>query len=106
MESVVNLKIQYILYKIRDFIRKKQIETNPNFSTKGHKTLRFLRNIALFIYGIIMFFERPWFCYEKSTVPIPEYFNFTNFKEEDISFFGIPFINNYVLSGRGYVTSM
>ena len=99
MESVVNLKIQYILYKIRDFIRKKQIETNPNFSTKGHKSLRFLRNIALFIYGIIMFFERPWFCYEKSTVPIPEYFNFTNFKEEDISFFGIPFINNYVLRG-------
>ena len=99
MESVVNLKIQYILYKVRDFIRKKQIDSNPNFSTKGHKTLRFLRNIALFIYGIIMFFERPWFCYDKSTVPIPEYFNFTNFKEEDTAFFGIPFINNYALRG-------
>ena len=46
-----------------------------------------------------MFFERPWFCYEKSTVPIPEYFNFTNFKEEDTAFFGIPFINNYALRG-------
>ena len=99
MESVVNLKIQYILYTLRDYIRKYQIEANPNFSSKGHKILRFIRNISLLIYGFIMFFERPWFCYEKSTVPIPEYFNFTNFKEEDTAFFGIPFINNYALRG-------
>ena len=99
MESVVNLKIQYILYRIHDYIRQYKIETNPNFSSRGHKIIRFIRNIALFIYGFIMFFERPWFCYEKSTIPIPEYFNFTNFREEDTAFFGIPFINNIVFRG-------
>ena len=50
VESVVNLKIQYILYKIRDFIRKHQIENNTKFSPKVHKFLRFVRNITLFIY--------------------------------------------------------
>ena len=99
IESVVNLKIQYILYKIRDYVRKYQIEANPNFSSKSHKIIRFIRNITLLIYGLIMFFERPWFCYEKSTVPIPKYFNFTNFREEDTAFFGVPFINNYALRG-------
>ena len=99
MESIVNLKIQYILYKIRDFIRKYQIETNTNFSPTVHKILRFLRNITLFIYGIIMFFERPWFCYEKATIPLPSYFNFTKYNESETAFYGIPFINNYVLRG-------
>ena len=99
MESIVNLKIQYILYKIRDFIRKYQIETNTNFSPTVHKILRFLRNITLFIYGIIMFFERPWFCYEKATIPLPDYFNFTKYNESETAFFGIPFINNYALRG-------
>ena len=99
MESIVNLKLQYIIYKIRDFIRKYQIETNTNFSPTVHKILRFLRNITLFIYGIIMFFERPWFCYEKATIPLPDYFNFTKYNESDTAFFGIPFINNYILRG-------
>ena len=99
VESVVNLKIQYILYKIRDFIRKHQIENNTKFSPKVHKFLRFVRNITLFIYGIIIFFERPWFCYEKSTVPLPEFFNFTNFNENETAFFGVPFMNNYVSRG-------
>ena len=97
MESVVNLKIQYILYNIRDYIRKYQIETNANFDPKKHKIARFLRNITLLIYGIIMFFERPWFCYESATIPMPSYFNFTSLNEEDTSFYGIPFINNYAL---------
>lgn len=97
MESVINLKIQYILYKINDYIRQHQITTNPNISSVWHKTLRFLRNISLLIYAIFMFFERPWFCYDKSTIPLPQYFNFTNHKEEDIAFFGIPFLNNYAM---------
>ena len=97
IESVVNLKIQYILYNIRDYIRKYQIETNANFDPKKHKIARFLRNITLLIYGIIMFFERPWFCYESATIPMPSYFNFTSLNEEDTSFYGIPFINNYAL---------
>ena len=99
MESVVNLKVQYILYNIRDFIRKCQIEANPNFSSKSHKRLRFIRNIALLTYGIIMFFERPWFCYDKSTIPMPKYFNFTSYTEQETAFFGIPFINDYVYRG-------
>ena len=99
MESIVNLKVQYILYNIRDYIRKYQIEANPNFSSKSHKRLRFLRNITLLIYGFLMFFERPWFCYDKSTIPIPEYFNFTSYTEEETAFFGIPFINTYALRG-------
>ena len=96
MESVVNLKIQYILFNIRDFIRKYQIETNPDINSRTYKILRFIRNISLFIYGIIIFFERPWFCYEKTTLPLPSYFTFQE-SCNNIAFVGIDFINNYVL---------
>ena len=96
MESVVNLKIQYILFNIRDFIRKYQIETNPDINSKGYKILRFIRNISLFIYGIIIFFERPWFCYNKTTIPLPNYFEFQE-NCKNIAFVGVNFINNYVL---------
>ena len=95
IESVVNLKLQYILYKIRDYIRKIEIKSNENFNPKTHTIFRTIRNITLFVYGVLMFFERPWFCYEKSTIPVPEYFNFTKYVEEETAFFGIPFMNNY-----------
>ena len=96
MESVVNLKIQYILFNIRDFIRKYQIETNPEINSRTYKILRFIRNISLFIYGIIIFFERPWFCYDKTTIPLPSYFKFQK-SCKNIAFVGIHFINNYAL---------
>ena len=96
MESVVNLKIQYILFNIRDFIRKYQIETNPKINSKGYKLLRFIRNISLFIYGIIIFFERPWFCYNKTTIPLPNYFIFQD-NCSNIAFVGVHFINNFAL---------
>ncbi len=95
IESVVNLKIQYILYKIRNYIRQNEIKSNEKINPKTHKIFRAIRNITLFIYGILMFFERPWFCYEKSTIPVPEYFNFTKYVEEETVFFGLPFMNNY-----------
>ena len=93
VESVVNLKIQYILFNIKDFVRKYQIETNPNINSKVHKILCFIRNINLFIYGIIIFFERPWFCYDKATFPLPHYFKFSRDCNK-VAFSGLPFINN------------
>ena len=96
IESVVNLKIQYILFNIRDFVRKYQIDNNPNINSKLHKILRFIRNINLLIYGIIMFFERPWFCYDKATLPLPHYFKFSRDCDK-VSFSGLPFINNTAL---------
>ena len=35
MELIVDLKGQYILFNIRDFIRKYQIRANPNINTKN-----------------------------------------------------------------------
>ena len=94
MESVVNLKIQYILYNIKDFIRQYQINTNPDIDSKLYKIIVFIRNMSLLLYGTIFFFERPWFCYEKATIPLPSFFTFSR-KCENIAFLGLPFINNY-----------
>ena len=76
MESIVNLKIQFILFNIKDFIRKYQIKTNPDINTKSYKFLIFTKNISLITYGIIIFFERPWFCFKSATIPLPSYFQF------------------------------
>ena len=89
LESVVNLKTQYILFNIRDFIRRYQIQANPKINTKTYKFIRFIRNISLFIYGILMFFEKPWFCYEKATLSLPSFFKFSKNCEEKIVFNGL-----------------
>ena len=74
LESVVNLKTQYILFNIRDFIRRYQIQVNPKINTSVYKFIRFIRNVSLFIYGVLMFFEKPWFCYDEATLPLPSFF--------------------------------
>ena len=91
-ESVLNLKIQYILFSIKDFVRKYQIKTNPKINHKLYKLLVIIRNICLLIYGIIMFFEKPWFCHERATLPLPNYFNFTR-NCDNVAFLGTPFMN-------------
>ena len=95
MESVVNLKIQYILFNIKDFIRKYQIKTNPKINNKIYKFLVIVRNLSLFAYGLIILFEKPWFCYNKATIPLPKYFNFITDCNK-IAFLGIPFMNTYL----------
>ena len=95
MESVVNLKIQYILFNIKDFIRKYQIKTNPKINNKIYKFLVIVRNLSLFAYGLIILFEKPWFCYNKATIPLPQFFNFTTDCNK-IAFLGIPFMNIYL----------
>lgn len=97
MELVVDLKGQYILFNIRDFIRNYQINTNPNINSKSYKIIRFIRNISLLIYGIIMFFERPWFCYSQTNIPLPDFFSFNKDCENKVVFVNLPFINHYLI---------
>ena len=93
-ELVTNLKAQYILFNIKGFIRQYQINSNPYINTKLYKTIRILRNTCLYIYGIIMIFERPWFCYKDTTVPLPKVFNFIEDCDKKVEFLNIPFIYN------------
>lgn len=97
LESVVNLKSQYILFNIRDYIRRYHIQANPKINTTTYKIIRFIRNISLFIYGILMFFEKPWFCYEHATIPLPSFFQFSKDCDNKIVFNGFPFINHYAI---------
>ena len=96
-ELVTNLKTQYILFNIKDFIRQYQIKSNPYINTKIHKSIRILRNVCLYIYGIVMLFERPWFCYKGTTIPLPSQFNFIEDCEKTVEFMNIPFLYNDIL---------
>ena len=96
-ELITNLKTQYIIFNIRNFVRNYQINANPNIDQKIYKTSLHLRNITLYIYGFIMLFERPWFCYEGTTIPLPKSFNFIENCEQTVVFSNIPFIYNDVL---------
>ena len=98
-ELVINLKTQYILFNTKDFIRKYQIKANPYISNKMYRTIRIIRNACLYIYGIIMIFERPWFCYKGTTIPIQKVFNFKFIDncEKKVEFMSIPFIYNDLL---------
>ena len=99
MELIVDLKGQYILFNIRDFIRNYQIHANPNISSIKYSIIKFIRNFLLFVYGIIIFFERPWFCYSSATIPLPDYFIFDRDCENKVAFVDLPFINNTLLRG-------
>ena len=96
-ELVTNLKTQYILFNVKDFIRMYQIKSNPFINIKIYKTTRFIRNTCLYIYGIVMLFERPWFCYKGTTFPVPKTFNFIENCEKNVEFANIPFIYNDLL---------
>ncbi len=95
-ELITNLKTQYILFNVKNFVRNYQIEINPDINQKNYKICLFLRNMSLYIYGLIIIFERPWFCYKGTTVPLPSYFEFVE-NCENISFANIPFITNEIL---------
>ena len=96
-ELVTNLKTQYILFNIRDFIRQYQIKSNPYINTKTYRTTVMVRNVCLYIYGIVMLFERPWFCYKGTTIPLPSIFNFIEDCEKTVEFANIPFLYNDIL---------
>ena len=93
-ELVTNLKAQYILFNIKDFIRKYQINANPFISRNLYKSIRIIRNTCLYIYGIVILFERPWFCYKSTTIPLPSSFTFIENCEKKVEFMNIPFLSN------------
>ena len=96
-ELITNLKTQYILFNVKNFIRNYQINTDPNIDQKNYKIILHLRNMSLYIYGLIMLFERPWFCYNSTTIPLPQSFQFVENCEQVVSFSKIPFIYNQAL---------
>ena len=75
-ELVTNLKTQYIIFNIRDFIRQYHLNANPFINEKQHKIIKIVQNLCLYLYGIIMLFEKPWFCYKGTTIPLPSSFTF------------------------------
>ena len=86
-ELVTNLK-----FNIRDFIRQYHLNANPFINEKQHKIIKIVQNLCLYLYGIIMLFEKPWFCYKGTTIPLPSSFTFIDKCEEQIEFSGLPFI--------------
>ena len=96
-ELITNLKTQYILFNIRNFVRNYHIKSNPNINKTKYKVSRLIRNMSLYIYGFIMLFEKPWFCYEGTTIPLPSSFKFVKNCEESVAFNNIPFLYNDAL---------
>ena len=96
-ELITNLKTQYIIFNIRNFVRNYQIKSNPNIDQKVYKISLHIRNISLYLYGFLMLFERPWFCYKGTTIPLPNAFNFIENCDENVVFANVPFIYNEVL---------
>ena len=96
-ELITNLKTQYIIFNIRNFIRNYQIHANPNIDEKHYKISLLLRNASLYVYGIIMLFERPWFCYKDTTIPLPSRFKFIEDCDKEVVFTNLPFIYNDAL---------
>ena len=93
-ELITNLKTQYIIFNIKNFIKNFQIHSNPNIDKRLCKISFLLRNISLYAYGIIMLFERPWFCYKGTTIPLPSKFNFIEDCDKNVAFTNLPFIYN------------
>ena len=92
---ITNLKTQYIIFNIKSFIKNYHIKTNKEIDGKSYKKHIRIRNFTYYIYGIFMLFERPWFCYKGTTIPLPSSFKFQEEKcKNDVVFTGLPFIYN------------
>ena len=95
-ELITNLKTQYIIFKVKTFVRNYQIATDDSINKNNYKIALIFRNISLYIYGLIMLFEKPWFCHDSTTIPLPKSFKFVE-NCDNISFSKIPFIYSGVL---------
>ena len=96
-DIVTNLKTQYIIFNIQDFIRKYHLKANPHINIKQYKFVTTIQVLFLYFYGIIIFFEKPWFCHEDTTFPLPSRFIFIKDCKEQVVFSGLPFIYDNVL---------
>ena len=96
-ELITNLRTQYIIFNIRNFVRSFEIRENPSINKKKYKISIMIRNMSLYIYGFIMLFEKPWFCYKDTTIPLPNSFKFIENCEDKVIFNNVPFIHNKVL---------
>ena len=96
-ELITNLRTQYIIFNIRNFVRSFEIRENPSINKKKYKISIMIRNMSLYIYGFIMLFEKPWFCYKDTTIPLPNSFKFIENCEDKVIFNNVPFIHNNVL---------
>ena len=96
-ELVTNLRTQYVLFNIKHFVRKYLVTTNPKINSKSYKIQRIIRNLSLFLYGILMFFEKPWYCHPRSTIKLPLKFQEEECKNNIITFANIPFIEPIIL---------
>ena len=96
---ITNLKTQYIIFNIKTFIKDYHIQTNKIIDGKSYKKNTRIRNITFYLYGIVMLFERPWFCHKGTTIPLPSSFKFQEEKcnNNDVVFTGLPFIYNDII---------
>ena len=62
-----NLRLQLVVLELEDKINKYMYNTEKEDIKKKYKILRIIRVILVFLYLILVFFEKPMFCYSRTT---------------------------------------
>ena len=62
-----NLRLQLVVLELDDKINKYMYDTQKENIKKKYRILRIIRVILVFLYTILVFFEKPMFCYSRTT---------------------------------------
>ena len=62
-----NLRLQLVVLELEDKINKYMYDTQKQNIKKKYKLLRIIKVISIFIYLILVFFEKPLNCYNSTT---------------------------------------
>ena len=62
-----NLRLQLVVLELEDKINKYMYDTQKENIKKKYKILRIIKVISIFIYLILVFFEKPLNCYNSTT---------------------------------------
>ena len=62
-----NLRLQLVVLELEDKINKYMYDTQKENIKKKYRILSIIRVILVFIYTILVFFEKPMFCYNRTT---------------------------------------
>ena len=62
-----NLRLQLVVLELEDKINKYMYDTQKENVKKKYRILSIIRVILVFIYTILVFFEKPMFCYNRTT---------------------------------------
>lgn len=93
LELISNMRTQIAIGRIYSFIRKYKFSKHTEINFSFYKTIRQIKSVLVIFYSAISFFEKPFYCNDKLSIPLREHIKCS----DNIAFIGTPKIDSTII---------